>query len=156
MSLQNQTYFDPVERFQEATYLIFREKLLHAATTWTALSFNSEVYDTNNIHDVSSNNSRLTVPSGITKVKLKAQIYWSATLTGYRETRIYKNGADMYMSRDSVEATDSHHINQFSSPMLDVVSGDYFEAYCYQNRGGSTDVIGSSQKSTWFAMEIIN
>jgi hypothetical protein len=124
-----------------------------------AISFNTESYDTDSIHSNTTNNSRLTVPSGITKVKLSgnfqiasASDYTSGTL------RIKKNGSTFiggpYVGAEPSSSTGV--VLGVSSAVVEVTSGDYFELYASQVNSAtasrSTNLIANGN---WFAMEII-
>ena len=52
-------------------------------TTATAVAWPAEAYDTDSIHDLVTNNSRLTVPSGVSYVRLTANLRL-ANVTGPR------------------------------------------------------------------------
>lgn len=103
-----------------------------ADTTNTALTFDSETYDTNTYHDNSTNNSRITIPSG------KAGYYlfvckWSIneSPTGYRQVELRKNGSAV--DRTSIRGTSSGQNFVTLSTVQSVAVGDYFEFYVYQN-----------------------
>jgi len=123
--------------------------------TFTIFGFDVEVYDTDNIHDNITNNSRLTVPAGVSRVKVVAQVNWSTSSTGtQRSVDILKNGTggyDGYPTHDpgSAAAADRAIVR---SPVLNVVPGDYFEVRGVQNSGSTLSAFSSI---TWFAMEII-
>jgi hypothetical protein len=103
-----------------------------ADTTNTALTFDSESYDTNTYHDTSTNTSRVTIPSG------KAGYYlfvckWSIneSPTGYRQTSLRKNNSvvDTAFRR----GTSSGQNNCVLQTVQYGAVGDYFEMYVYQN-----------------------
>ena len=103
-----------------------------ADTTNTAITFDSETYDTNTFHDNSTNNSRITIPSG------KAGYYlfvckWSIneSPTGYRQVELRKNGSAV--DRTSIRGTSSGQNFVTLSTVQSVAVGDYFEFYVYQN-----------------------
>lgn len=59
--------------------------------TGTFPSFNSEYYDTGNMHDTGTNTGRLVAPiSGYYSVG--CTLYWAANVNGNREVYFYKNG----------------------------------------------------------------
>lgn len=125
--------------------------------TTTILLFDSELYDTDSIHSTSTNTSRLTVPSGVTKVRLFMHSVFTANVTGYRQVSLRKNGAAVNgcsystgFGNAAIETT----VPLVSNRLL-VAGGDYFETAVYQNSGGALDVSGSAI-STLFEMEIIS
>ena len=125
----------------------------------TSINFDQEDYDTDSVHDNITNNTRLTVPSGVTKVRLTARGYFATNSTGVRSLSINKNSGSYVglaaASENSPSATSSDYINVIS-PVLIVAGGNYFELMAFQSSGGSLNLIGSaSGTATWFAMEII-
>lgn len=116
------------------------------------IDFTSESYDTDAIHDNSTNPERLTVPSGVTLVRLTANVAFNGgtALTLYIE----KNGGDTYAGRAIVQHIDA--VSQagalnITSPILSVVGGDYFRLI----PTGATVPENTTGTTTWFAMEII-
>ena len=122
------------------------------------INFDQEDYDTDSIHDNSTNNERLTVPSGVTKVRLTARISWSSNSTGYRQATILENGVNMLaepsVTTNAVNGTDTEIL--LVSAVVRVVANDYFTLTAFQNSGGNLDVRGFTDgRRTWFAMEIL-
>ena len=124
----------------------------------TFISFGAETYDTSSIHDNSTNPSRLTVPAGVTRVKLKAQVIWGPDTVGTRSATIFKNNSEFYAGRPSIQISPPNTIPSIyiESPVLTVTAGDYFELSVLQTSGSSINVIGDADnKYTWFAMEVV-
>lgn len=125
-------------------------------TTATAVAWDSESYDTDTIHDNVTNNTRLTTPSGVTKVRLQGQVDVSAfTANTWVSLVIRKNGSAAYVGA----AVQISEINatfadvSVSGPILSVTGGtDYFELYL--QTAADTSITVAAQTS-WFAMEII-
>lgn len=121
----------------------------------TALGFDTESYDTDGIHDNVTNNSRLTVTAGVTKVRLSGNLQWDSDSTsGARGLRIYKNGAPFSPGQPDVfhSASAFDWILNLSSAALTVVEGDYFELMGYHVAGNN---LNDNFLLTWFAMEIL-
>jgi hypothetical protein len=102
--------------------------------TNTALTFDSETYDTNTYHDNSTNNTRITIPSG------KAGYYlfvlkWSIneSPTGYRQVDLRKNNTSV--DRTSIRGTSSGQNFVTLSTVQSASVGDYFEFFAFQNAG---------------------
>lgn len=133
----------------------------------TAVQFNAENYDTDALHDNVTNNTRMTVPSGVSKIRLNANVKWGLNTTGQRFIAFWKNGAVFNGdSQSSVEtitaaipsASGKGPLQQIESPILNVSPGDYFEVVVIQNSGGALNVLGGSAGSSiesYFSMEII-
>jgi len=125
----------------------------NSTATW--IPFADEEYDTDGIHDTVTNNDRLTVPAGVTKVKITGHIQFSSTsTTGKRTLQIIKNASTVPtgVSTDNKLATSAGTTpcNVFSAT-LEVTAGDYFRLSASQDSGGSLTTFTTS----WFAMEII-
>ena len=121
-----------------------------------ALSFEQETYDTDSIHDNATNPTRLTVPSGVTKVRLTGQIAYAAGTSGLRQARIEKDGAQLEGTPQvSVVSAGSDYLN-VTSAVLPVAGGNYFELIGLQISGGALNAVGSAGGvSSWFGMEIV-
>lgn len=121
----------------------------------TFINWTAETYDTDNIHSTSSNNTRLTVPSGITKVKISCRVRFAANAVGYRDAVLYKNNSFSFdgamSSYPNASAGGAYTGWTDTSAVLEVTGGDYFELRVYQNSGGALNF----QNVSWFAMEII-
>ena len=120
------------------------------------VAWDSETYDTDGIHDNVTNNGRLTVPAGVSKVRLRAQIslLLVTVSTPVIVLTIAKNGSISYagvaQTRDSINNSDPQL--QSHSPVLSVVPGDYFDVPLTVAGDSSVTVVAGS---SWFAMEII-
>lgn len=95
--------------------------------------------------------TRLTVPTGVTKVKVSA----SARLTGsgvLLQAAFLKNGA-----ASAGLGTQSGTVQDIfvGSDVLDVVAGDYFEVQLFTGSGATVEATTSGIARTWFAMEVI-
>jgi hypothetical protein len=114
-----------------------------AATSGVA-DFVSEAYDTDNIHPASGATSTLTVPSGVTRVRIIAQ----GRLESGASWRMYvlKNGG-FFIGGSSAWASTFYH--NIVTPVLIVTAGDSFQL------GGSSLSGDSTGQDCWFAMEII-
>lgn len=128
-------------------------------STTTAVNFDQESYDTDSIHDNATNNTRLTVPSGVSKIRLSARVNFAGNATGYRRGLMIKNGGTAYHGnadfRLAASMSDEFAIT-FNTPVIDVSSSDYFELNVAQTSGGALNLLGTTSGwKTWFAMEII-
>ncbi len=124
-------------------------------STATAIPFDAEVRDTDAIHDNSTNNSRLTVPSGVAHVRLTAGV----VATGHNSTEfiiieLRKNGTADIIGMPNVltEVTSTEMRAQIVSGILEVVAGDYFEVFLDTE---NDQTITLNNDLTWFDMEII-
>lgn len=115
-----------------------------SAGTDTTVAFDQEDYDTDNFHDTSSNNSRITIPPNVTKVRLIGGIDTSTpTTVDDIKMWITKNGSGAgakpgIAMRSSTSFNGSEGII-LVSPVIDVVAGDHFELEVNFNVAGSLD-----------------
>jgi len=109
------------------------------ANTWTAVLFTAEMYDTDSIHDLVINTGRVTVPAGVTKVRVTASATWNSSSVGNRVMSILKGGSTAYdgfagntQSINNVNPAQTTYANAVT-PVITVSGGDYFELYVYSN-----------------------
>lgn len=125
-----------------------------ATGTHTQLSFDSEVRDVGGFHSTSSNTSRLTVPAGVARVRVRANAAFAANGVGARSLRVLKNGASLpgvpFIRMINTGAGLAAAIN-VASGVLDVAPGDYFEASVFQDSGGDLNALADD--ATWFEIE---
>ena len=117
--------------------------------TATALNMAAEYFDTNSFHDNSTNNTRLTVPSGKAgKYFIRANAEWASNGTGQRQFRFYKNGALLaFTQQPAVSGSYGMQLNY----VFDLAAADYVEWYVLQTSGGNLDIY-FSQDATAFTM----
>jgi hypothetical protein len=114
-------------------------------TTYTAVTFDTEAYDTGACHSTSSNTSRLTVPSGGGGLyEIWANIDFASNATGFRYAEFYLNGATV------IDVTAIPAVNgtvtawEMNTKRL-LSAGDYVELRVYQNSGGALNITGGQQ-----------
>jgi hypothetical protein len=128
-----------------------------ATGTAVMLAFNSERFDTDGYHDTVTNNSRLTVPTGLAGTYLiTAVITFAASMAGMREVALKVNNAT-YIAIDDRDALSTAGLTTSMTMMATWVlaAGDYVQVQVYQNSGGNLDVIGTSAHGCEFAMQRI-
>lgn len=152
-----------VSATQISTYVrTFRGALVRKSVDQTAadytgtpaIAWDQEVYDTDAIHD-SGSNTRLTVPAGVTYVRLSACVrLGSVTGDMFCGLGITKGGSASYDGR-------TFHFSEvgngapglaITSPVLAVAAGEYFECTFQVETDTSITVTAAT---SWFAMEII-
>ena len=114
-------------------------------TTDTAITFSSELYDTDNIHSNSSNTSRFTVPTGKGGYWL---VCFNATFayvntTGYRQIRLAKNGSITGSEPAPAMPANAGEETLGAAMVLSLSAGDYIEMYTWQNSGGNLNIRGT-------------
>lgn len=132
------------------------------------VAFNTESLDTDGWHDNATNNERLTVPSGITRVRLHGSISIQlfANSTTYRVTlTIIQNATtEVAIATFDLLAGRTGSLNrgfQISSDVLPCVAGDYFRLrVSVTQEGGGSDThsvnLGSSTNGyTSFSVQAV-
>lgn len=143
--------------------LPFRGALVSKAADQTAANYSAgamvgwdtESYDTDAIHESVTNPSRLTVPAGVTKVRLLGQVAISLLTTNvYCFIQVAKNGSIAYIgcATGLTQIVPDFPVLAAISPVLTVTAGDYFELKLTVQTDTSITV---TTQSSWFAMEII-
>jgi hypothetical protein len=117
----------------------------------TALTFNSERFDTDSIHSTSSNTGRLTATIA-GKYLITALVRWAANVTGRRTVFLRLNGSTDIAHTAADAATGGINTVQEVSCLYDMAVGDYVEAVVNQNSGGALNVDAASNYSPEFMM----
>ena len=141
-----------------------RARLLQRSTDLTNVSFpvlvpfQSTVYDTDVFWDA-GNPSRLTIPAGVTKVRLQGSLSLkpSAT-TGGVFISFEKNGAGSAVGSGVFtvrQGTSGYTNNDFSAntAVIPVSAGDYFELRVNSTSSSWDDIQAGNR--TWFAVEVV-
>lgn len=121
-------------------------KVYHSAdqsvphNTWTALAFDSERYDTDTIHDVTTNNSRLTCKTA-GKYSIKANVTFAGNATGSRWLRILI-GPYLLAIVNSLAVSTEYTCLSLSGD-VNMAVDDYVELCALQSSGGALDVKAS-------------
>ena len=131
-----------------------------ANTAFTVKTWDTEAYDTDGYHDNVTNNSRITIPAGVTKVRLTAHILWDFWNGNTRTVKIRKNGSDgaiddaviTYQPKISCTAGQQSGVQGYfiDSGIITVAPADYFEVLVWQNTGGNLNV---TAYQSWFQVE---
>lgn len=126
-----------------------------ANNTATSLAFNSERSDTDAFHDPSTNNSRLTVPTGLGGTYLiTGHVQFGSNTTGLRAIYILLNGTTVIADHEMI--TNASDPRRFSiATAYPLVQGDYVELGVYQNSGGALNVEVSANRSPEFSISLL-
>ena len=119
-----------------------------ATGTWVALTWNVETNDSNAFHDNTTNNSRVTIPSGYAGRYLIATTicYDQSGGTGARYIGVYKNGGSVSLTATGIPGNVAV-TGTFSMTYTEIVNcsvADYLEIYGYQSSGGALGVLGNA------------
>ena len=114
-----------------------------AATTYTKVTFNSELKDTDSAFDLST--ERFTVPSGkagLYTFKYSCQNSQKEAANKVYQIVLYKNGslAEGTLVRQNPTTTGNYDIFLNGSASLVLAASDYVEVFYYQNSSGSVNL----------------
>jgi hypothetical protein len=116
--------------------------------TATALQFNSEDYDTDAFHDNSTNNTRVTIPSGKAgKYLFVGNCFGDTGATadvGRMASTLYKNGVALPNTEIENTTSTSSYETWTIHTVLDLGVGDYIQWYVYQTSGGDSITTNAS------------
>jgi hypothetical protein len=119
--------------------------------TPTALAFNSERFDTDTIHDVVTNNSRLTCKTaGI--YSIFGSVRFATNAIGRRELFIKLNGTTIIATQIIQAVTDVNITGLNISTLYSLSVNNYVELFVQQTSGGDLNVDTISAYSPEFAM----
>jgi hypothetical protein len=123
----------------------------------TAVDWDTPTLDTSGIWNP-GNPSRLTVPAGVSKVRVWGTVRWEYHVSGIRVLFLAKNDSFDYQGAGgevTIRPYTSGVVNTLScsTAPVSVSPGDYFTAQVLQNSGGVLRVLSGYQNS--FNMEIL-
>lgn len=118
----------------------------------TPVSFNTEEIDTDAIHSTSVNPSRFTVPTGVTKIRVSAQIRVSGFIPSGGYIQLWKNGGAISGLSPQKGVVDGETYIIFIPPTIVCVAGDYFQIILFTVSG---QIITVSQSNTWAELQIL-
>lgn len=121
-------------------------------STATAISWDSEIEDVGGWWDAGTP-TRFTVPSGVNRVRLTANVRWDAVAAGLRSAEIYKNGSPGWFASANDDGSSAGTHQNLATAAVPVVSGDYFTLVVTHTRGSDLDLIDAVQ--TFFAIEAV-
>tara|TARA_R110000803_G_scaffold180407_1_gene242840 strand:+ start:208 stop:756 length:549 start_codon:yes stop_codon:yes gene_type:complete len=117
----------------------------------TKVTFNAENFDT----DSAFASDKFTVPSGKGgKYFLYSSIGWTPNTNNVRVVYLYKNGSEA-KRLCSFEGQADAATFWSNGGILDLSAGDYIEVYCYQNSGGSLDLLTNGEITYFGGYKII-
>ena len=124
---------------------LFRASAFNSTTqtlttaTQTALTLDSEDYDVGNMHSVSVNTSRMTIPAGGAGTYLiNALSSYAANASGARVLSLYKNGSLLTKGASFTPINGASTLTGVAATAMAVLAaGDYIEAFGYQDTGGN-------------------
>jgi len=118
------------------------------------IPFDTERWDTNNIHSTTSNTSRLTCRTA-GKYLIVGNVHWYAdgSGTGTRIVSIRLNGSS-FIGRERYEPGNELH-TMIVTTIWNLAVGDYVELNVYQTSGGNLDILNDADFSPEFMVQRI-
>src|SRR5699024_8016537 len=122
------------------------------SNTYAMAIWGGAIYNTDGYWDP-ENPTRLTVPKGVTKVKVLVSILWESNNDGFRQLRLKKNGNYTYgLPYVRYKAVSTSGATGTSS-VIEVEEGDYFELDDVQTSGKSITL--REDPYTWMSIEAV-
>lgn len=121
--------------------------------TLTALTFNSERYDTDTIHDTGSNTGRLTCTTTGVYV-IGGHVEWGAGSTGFRLVAIKLNNTT-FIAVESHQAQSAGTNYNYISTVYSLTATNYVELWVQHTQGAPLNVTASGNFSPEFWMQRI-
>lgn len=119
--------------------------------TYTTLTFDTEIFDTETMHSTGTNPERITIPTGATgRYLVTGTIEWASNATGYREIQFRVNGTTG-SGRTQVPAVNGAPTVIDATALLQLSAADYVEMRARQNSGGALNVVTNSVLSPVFS-----
>lgn len=126
--------------------------------TTTVVSWSSVEYDDASLWSAGSP-TRLTVPSGVQRIRLLGNVRWALQAGGSRSFFFRRNGAGATFPGEGRQNTGSavstSVAQNLTSSVLTVTGGNYFEMLVYQSSGSTVALEGTASAHNWFAMELL-
>jgi hypothetical protein len=112
----------------------------------TLITWNTELFDTNNFHSTATNTGRITIP-----VAGKYQVYFSHYISqggaGERASSLFKNGTYYALTTKHASSTSVASVNTMSLTM-DLAVNDYLETKVFQDSGANRNLLTAD--ATWY------
>jgi len=133
--------------------LVYRTTNLSLSNaTGVIVGWDAESFDTNGFHDNTTNNSRLTVPSGKAgKYLVTCVATYNNNAKGFRSTSFRKNGSTYLNDWTTAPTASGSYAYTITTITLDLVATDYIDVDAYQNSGGALDLRAENYRS-YFSM----
>jgi hypothetical protein len=102
---------------------------------WASLTFDSERWDTANLHETATNSGRLKAPAA-GKYYIFANITWESPIgSGLWGLRLQLNGKTVIAEQTLPNAAAPYRVSMSVGTVFALAAGDYVEAQVFQNSG---------------------
>ena len=122
---------------------------------WVALALDSERFDTDAMHSLTSNPSRLTcrTPGLYT---MSGHLSFNPHATGYRQVGLRLNGSTFLAISAAQNIGAGANLNLSVATLYQLAVGDYVELYAWQNSGGTLTLLAGAAYSPELATILIS
>jgi hypothetical protein len=118
-------------------------------------NFDTELFDTNGYHSTSTNNDRITIPSGKAGYYLiQGRVYWQSNGNGTRIAMIRKNAGATQLARYVAAATSTNVVIDLQAVVYLSV-GDYVVFENYQDANTTIVTFGETEQYTSFSAVLL-
>ena len=119
---------------------------------WTSLTFNSERWDTTDLHETATNSGRLKAPVA-GKYYIFANITWESPIgSGVWGLRLQLNGKPIIAEQTLPNTAAQFRISMSVGTLYSLAAGDYVEAQVFQNSGSPLLIPSIAATSPEFGM----
>lgn len=138
-------------------FLPSAQSIANNTDTLLAFGAGSESIDTNGFHDTSTNNQRITIPSGYAgKYLVIASTTWASGSSGGNNRHIWIQKNTTGRVSEYLKGPDgTSNVSVATSVIVDLAVGDYVRAYVNQDSGGNLDAMGTNAWQTRFEAYLI-
>ena len=116
----------------------------------TIIELDSETFDTDTIHDNSTNNSRLTAKTAGVYVII-GQVIFATNGTGRRLLRIQYNGSTVIAGQEW-DVNQNDETSMVVSTIYKLDANDYVEMYAFQSSGGALSTTRTAEQGSELSM----
>jgi hypothetical protein len=125
-------------------------------STETALTLDSEIFDTDGFHSTSSDTSRMTIPAGLGgKYLIIGNAYMAPDADGVRVLTFRKNGTTSLRHGSTIVPSSANSINVTASTVADLAAGEYVELIALHTAGAALNVGHASSLSAQTTFSIM-
>jgi len=124
-------------------------------STQTTLTFNTELWDTDTIHDTGSNTERLTCKTA-GKYLIVLNLAWAGDVDGYRIAQINLNAGATPICYSVQISAGTGWLGQIVTTIWDLDVDDYVVADVYHTAGAALNVLHVANMSPEFMMQMLS
>jgi hypothetical protein len=125
----------------------------------TAITWDTEDFDTAGGHSTVTNTSRYTCQAGYAgKYRLDATVWWAVNATGRRDIWFAVNGVTVAGTGGSVLPGQALIVPMSTVAIVPLVAGDFVEVFVFQNSGVAltTTIGGSTYQQSYFDVQWVS